>query len=107
MGLLTKFGGVAVGTSLTNLYTGAASKNMLVDGVVLSNIHATTETTVDVEITDDSAATTYSIITGAVLPVGSSLTISGLLLEPSDIIKVKAADILVVEATAHVKELDQ
>jgi len=103
-----KLKGAVVNSSVVAaLHTGStvAGIQTRVDSLVLANIHATTETKVDVTIDDNSASTVYTIIANAVLPVGASLVITDLWLEADDILRAIADDSSVVEATIHYREI--
>lgn len=108
MALLTKAANVENVTVAEDvIYTAGANKNTIIDSVMFANIHASTETTITVRFVDDSAGVTVDLITGATLPIGSTLILSGLTLEPSDSIRALAGDANVVDASIFMKELDQ
>lgn len=85
----------SIGTGATTVYTAPASTTTTLIGLSLANI-ITSQITVDVTLTDQSAGTTVHLIKNAPLPTGSTLVVVGgdqkVVLEESDFIQVQASD---------------
>ena len=78
-------------TTATNLYSVPVSTTSIVKSLYVSNIDAAASATIDVYVTHSSAD--YYIIKGATVPVSTTLQVitESLVLQASDILKVKAS----------------
>ena len=86
-----------VGTALTTIYTVPASTTSTLIGLSLANIIGS-NITIDVTLTDTSAAVTSHLVKSAPVPVGSSLVVVGgdqkIVMETGDILKVVSSAVV-------------
>ena len=99
----------AIGTAPIAVYTAGASKTATIIGLSVANI-TTGAITVDVTLTDTSAATTVFLIKDAPIPVGSSLIVIGsdqkVVVETTDIIKVNSSAAASIDVALSMLEQD-
>ena len=92
-------------TTATNLYSVPVSTTAVVKSVYVSNIHVSASATIDVYYTRSSVD--YYIIKGATVPVATTLQVvtESLVLQASDILKVKASAADRLDCTASYLEI--
>jgi hypothetical protein len=81
-------------TNNTTLLTCASNSVYIVNSIIVSNKHATTDSTIDITITDTSETTTVNILQDYAMQAGLSeeLLERPLILQHDDILKAQAAD---------------
>tara|TARA_B100000945_G_C20409062_1_gene611627 strand:- start:446 stop:778 length:333 start_codon:yes stop_codon:yes gene_type:complete len=87
-------GMASIGTSNTTVYTCPSSTTSTIIGMTVAN-RSGSNITVSVMVYDNSANTTYFIVSGATVPTGGSLVVVGgdqkIVLEASDLVQVNAS----------------
>jgi len=81
-------------TNETTLITATSTSVFIVGSIVISNVHATTTSTIDLVVTDTSVTTDFNILkTEEYLPtVSREVLARPMILENLDVLKVQAAD---------------
>ena len=81
-------------TNLTTLITASGSSIFIVSSIIIANTHASTDSTIDLIVRDDSAAAEFNILTTESFAAGISREILSrpLVLENLDVLKVQAAN---------------
>lgn len=92
-------------TTATNLYSVPLSTTAVVKSVYVANIHVSATATIDVYYTRSSVD--YYIIKGATVPVSTTLQVvtESLVLQASDVLKVKASAADILDCTASYLEI--
>ena len=101
-----KNAGVAVGTTVTILYTCPTSTEGIIHALYISNIDGTNSADVDVEVSVDGGSTFYYV--GKTLPVPADSTLildKPINLEASDVIRLTANATGDLQAFASVLEI--
>ena len=101
-----KNAGVAVGTTVTTLYTCPTSTDGIIHALYISNIDGTNSADVDVEVSVDGGSTFYYV--GKTLPVPADSTLildKPINLEASDVIRLTASATGDLQAFASVLEI--
>lgn len=98
---------VLTSTGATDLYTCPSGRTAIVQSVNVANVDSSNRD-VTVTLYDSSAATSYTVIYNATIPVGVSMNAlsTPLVLEPGDIVRVQASAANTLHATASVMEQD-
>jgi hypothetical protein len=101
-----KNAGVAITNSATVIYTAPASTTGVVHAIYISNIHASSDGTVDIFVTDTSAGTDFYIAKNLSVLNGSvAIFEKPLNLEATDVLKAQASANSVLQAFASVLEI--
>lgn len=98
---------VLTSTGATDLYTCPSGRTAIVQSVNVANVDSSNRD-VTVTLYDSSAATSYTVIYNATIPVSVSMNAlsTPLVLEPGDIVRVQASAANTLHATASVMEQD-
>lgn len=80
-------------TNLTTLITATGSSIFIVSSIIIANTHASTTSTIDLIVTDTSAAASFNILTTESFAAGLSREILSrpLIIENLDVLKAQAA----------------
>ena len=81
-------------TAETTLITATNTSVFIVGSIIISNVHATTTSTISLVVTDTSAAASFNILTLESIAAGISQEILSrpLIVENLDVLKAQAAD---------------
>ena len=92
-----------MGTAATTFYTSPASTVSIVHSLYLSNTDASNSVRATIQLYDNSAASTLSIVSNAIIGPGSSLILDKPVnLEESDALKISASEANKLEAVGSI-----
>ena len=101
-----KNAGVAITNSATVVYTVPSSTTGVVHAIYISNIHASSDGTVDIFVTDTSAGTDFYVAKNLSVANGSvAIFEKPINLEATDVLKAQASANSVLQAFASVLEI--
>jgi hypothetical protein len=82
-------------TDLTTLITATETSVFIIGSIIITNVHASTTSTIDLIMTDTSAAASFNILKDeSIAPgtTGQEILSRPIILENLDVLKVQAAD---------------
>ena len=101
-----KNAGVAITNSATVVYTTPSATQSVVHAIYISNIHASSDATLDIFVTDTSAGTDFYVAKNLSVANGSvAIFEKPINLEATDILKLNASAASSLEAFASILEM--
>ena len=101
-----KNAGVAITNSATVVYTTPSATQSVVHAIYISNIHASSDATLDIFVTDTSSGSDFYVAKNLSVPNGSvAIFEKPINLEATDILKAQASANSVLQAFASILEI--